>query len=557
VSQIESAEVIKDLYRIALKNKEANRTDDAIVCCQAIMCLNPNHVDGMMLLGSLYRETMRPFLANKCYESVLKIDPNHTWAHMFVGFFRKSLGFSRDAMKEFCLAVVSDHNMQESHFELGRSYIALEQLDSAVRAFRNVGTTKAGYWLSTIAHGRKIFDATKARISQLLSSRRKRPLRLDELLSLSEELVKIGWTSTAGRIIASCGEAAGSAAFIEAKYRLLYRTGTINDVLEYIIAAALDSHDQEIQIKMLDTQYQCTKFDDVISHLESRNNILNRSHEFRFICNIASASDKFEEFRKRLLDLGESMNFSTEVCQRLLSLAVGTRELKLHQSADIVSIHPPRADDIPFTVFQYWSSEEIPSDVARCMMTWSEKNPNLRIISYNKSQGRVFLAENYTAEIVAAFDRCYHPAMESDFLRLAYLFKNGGIYIDADEACVGPLWGPYQDWKAFDLVLVASSSTPFYLMNGFLAARPGAKLLEESLLEAVSIINNPMNLNKKIDIWDTTGPGLITRSYVRKMVSNRTPPLGVAILTFQNYRRMCLEWSHLAYKARPEGNWRF
>jgi mannosyltransferase OCH1-like enzyme len=251
------------------------------------------------------------------------------------------------------------------------------------------------------------------------------------------------------------------------------------------------------------------------------------------------------------------MDLSTELCQFLLSLAFGTGELEVHRAAEIFSINAPRSDDIPFVVFQYWHSEEIPEDVRKCMITWVEKNANLQIVTYNKSKGRGFLLEKYPEEVLAAFDRCHHPAMESDLLRLAYLLQHGGIYIDADEACAGPLWGPYQDWKASDLVVVASSGTPFYLLNGFLAARPGAKLIEDSLSEAVKIINNPSTIGIKKRIWDVTGPGLITRSYVRRMMATRSPPPGVAVLTSEYYRRMCIEWSKLAYKARPEGNWRF
>ena len=34
---------------------------------------------------------------------------------------------------------------------------------------------------------------------------------------------------------------------------------------------------------------------------------------------------------------------------------------------------------------------------------------------------------------MSAFDKCYHPSMQSDYFRYSYIFVEGGFYVDADD----------------------------------------------------------------------------------------------------------------------------
>src|SRR4051794_22533135 len=51
-----------------------------------------------------------------------------------------------------------------------------------------------------------------------------------------------------------------------------------------------------------------------------------------------------------------------------------------------------------------------------------------------------YIAERYGRREVAAFARCRHPAMRSDYLRLCFVFAEGGLYVDADDVLLGEGW---------------------------------------------------------------------------------------------------------------------
>ncbi len=53
---------------------------------------------------------------------------------------------------------------------------------------------------------------------------------------------------------------------------------------------------------------------------------------------------------------------------------------------------------------------------------------------------RAYIAERYGPREVAAFERCRHPAMRSDYLRMCFVLAEGGLYVDADDVLLGDGW---------------------------------------------------------------------------------------------------------------------
>ena len=90
--------------------------------------------------------------------------------------------------------------------------------------------------------------------------------------------------------------------------------------------------------------------------------------------------------------------------------------------------------DIPRVIFQFWDESDIPEDVKSCMETWQVfKSKGFEYHLFNIDTARKFIIDNLSDQNVEAFDRCYHPAMKSDYFRLCYIYCNGGVYIDGDD----------------------------------------------------------------------------------------------------------------------------
>ena len=61
-------------------------------------------------------------------------------------------------------------------------------------------------------------------------------------------------------------------------------------------------------------------------------------------------------------------------------------------------------------------------------------------MTFNDCSARAYIAEKFTARETAAFARCRHPAMRSDYLRMCFVLADGGMYVDADDVLLGNGW---------------------------------------------------------------------------------------------------------------------
>ncbi len=91
---------------------------------------------------------------------------------------------------------------------------------------------------------------------------------------------------------------------------------------------------------------------------------------------------------------------------------------------------------VPAQIVQFWDSEAIPADVHPLMTEWTREEPSFAYTRFSDTTARAFIAAHYEQKHLEAYDHCHHPAMRSDYFRLAYLAQKGGLYIDADDARV-------------------------------------------------------------------------------------------------------------------------
>jgi len=86
-----------------------------------------------------------------------------------------------------------------------------------------------------------------------------------------------------------------------------------------------------------------------------------------------------------------------------------------------------------FNFVQYWDTE--PDEQVSILLRENERCAEkfgLRWWFFDRLSARQFIADVIGARGVTAFDKCLHPAQESDLFRYIFLWVKGGFWLDAD-----------------------------------------------------------------------------------------------------------------------------
>jgi hypothetical protein len=191
------------------------------------------------------------------------------------------------------------------------------------------------------------------------------------------------------------------------------------------------------------------------------------------------------------------------------------------------------ARKIPKRIVQFWDDlDRLPGDVSECIETWrtTEELGVKRHLFDNQKAGD-FIYQNLGLRHKKAYDKCYHPAMQSDFFRLCYIFAEGGCYIDADDVYNGSqIEHLFSDGRLkiqplcydtathmmvppslFTKAGANATSWIFYFNNNPLIAPSGHPVIGHALNQATLSLEN-VGTDSLPEIQSTTGPGNLTKS---------------------------------------------
>ncbi|MBS7543037.1 glycosyltransferase [Ancylobacter oerskovii] len=169
---------------------------------------------------------------------------------------------------------------------------------------------------------------------------------------------------------------------------------------------------------------------------------------------------------------------------------------------------------IPKIIFQFWDVDEIPDDVRYLMNTWKDKNSEWEYKLFSLSEASAFIQQKCDRRVFQAFRRMESIAGKSDVFRLAVLLEIGGVYADADDACLAPI-----DALIAGHELVLRQEHYGTIGNNFIATIPNNEIIQK-------LLNNIVESSQRGDresIWLRSGPGQITRTvsnYLSKTKEN-------------------------------------
>lgn len=153
------------------------------------------------------------------------------------------------------------------------------------------------------------------------------------------------------------------------------------------------------------------------------------------------------------------------------------------------------------SIMQYWEGSAGP-DIACLMNKWRDLNQDYSYHRFNRETAAIYLYENYgeNSPVLNSFLASGIPAMASDIFRVAWIYDNGGIYVDAAS---NPLL-PIREWKIFlDSEIALMRKWHGKIWNGFIHAPRKSPIIKEILNK----ICDNVKKRKSNDVWVTTGPG--------------------------------------------------
>lgn len=185
--------------------------------------------------------------------------------------------------------------------------------------------------------------------------------------------------------------------------------------------------------------------------------------------------------------------------------------------------------DIPRTLVRYWhDASDVPDDVQACLSSWDVLERNgFSLRMFDDLSATAYISAAYSAREQAAFSKCRHPAMRSDYFRLCFILSEGGLYVDADDVLIGSGWKTVFDTcdmkiqpLCYDVAANAmapasdiwlpdrpSEGRIFYVNNNPIAAPPGHPILARALRRATERL---LGTDPRPEIQSTTGPGNLT-----------------------------------------------
>ena len=159
---------------------------------------------------------------------------------------------------------------------------------------------------------------------------------------------------------------------------------------------------------------------------------------------------------------------------------------------------------IPKVIYQTFETKEMPMGMSQAVESWKQKNQDYQHQLFDAKDRVEFIKQHFNADVLDAYYSLIPGAFKADLWRYCILYKNGGIYADADMICELPL----KDLIEEDDRFIISRDDPMalkWLTNGFICAEkehPVFKLAIGKIVEKCKA--------KQLEFYlDYTGPALL------------------------------------------------
>lgn len=194
--------------------------------------------------------------------------------------------------------------------------------------------------------------------------------------------------------------------------------------------------------------------------------------------------------------------------KELQALAVSTRRVR----TDVLEVHQDveEGGHIPRVIFQTWKSKtEIPVNFLYWRRTVESHHPDWTVLLWDDLDNRRFVEAEF-GWLLGAYDLYPREIFRADFVRILFLLRHGGFYLDMDVECLRPL-DKYQRVKGLLLGRMGSNkSFGHSVPNAMMASAPNHLFWIVALTLALErqAVLSPQDMSASGPEW-LTGPVLI------------------------------------------------
>ena len=90
---------------------------------------------------------------------------------------------------------------------------------------------------------------------------------------------------------------------------------------------------------------------------------------------------------------------------------------------------------VPLILYQTWHSKQLPPKMTACVSKLKRDNPEFEHRLYDDADCRAFIKDNFTEDVLDAYDRLIPGAYKADLWRYCVLYVTGGVYLDIKFQC--------------------------------------------------------------------------------------------------------------------------
>lgn len=149
-------------------------------------------------------------------------------------------------------------------------------------------------------------------------------------------------------------------------------------------------------------------------------------------------------------------------------------------------------------VLLFWDQEALPTPVQRVVGAWRDTCPGWSVSLFSARSAEEYLSDRNGGRYAELFRSCALPAMKSDFFRLAWVLREGGLYCDLNFA---PRREP--GFVSTGHALTVCRWPHGRIVNGVFYAPPCSPELGRILEQVAQNIEQRTSNN----VWEVTGPG--------------------------------------------------
>lgn len=169
---------------------------------------------------------------------------------------------------------------------------------------------------------------------------------------------------------------------------------------------------------------------------------------------------------------------------------------------------------IPLKVWQTWSSKILPEKMKNNVLNLRIQNPEFTYHLFDDEDCKEFIKNNYSEDVLNAFNNLKPGAYKADLWRYCILFKEGGIYLDIKFKCT----------NNFKLISLVNNEhfvldrpghwldSNFGIYNALIIVKPENLFIQECINE---IVKNVQNFNFGHNPLYVSGPGLMGLLYLK------------------------------------------